>query len=58
MQRKQQLAIARRDDNITNIAPRRNPPLVTRVELEVRDHEGRRTGITYGVLIYPPRYIR
>jgi hypothetical protein len=58
MQRKQQLADARRLDDKTNVAPRQNPPLVTRVELEVRDYEGRRMGISYGILIYPPRYIR
>ena len=53
MQRKQKEAIARRQDDIQNIAPRSFPPMVTRVSVEVNGK-----GESVGVIIHPPRFVR
>jgi hypothetical protein len=57
IQRKQALAIARRQDRMTNLAPRQRPPMVTRVELVTTDHEGRRQSAGTGTIVYPPTHV-
>ena len=52
IQRKQALAIARRQDRMTNLAPRQRPPMVTRVQ--VSEGEGDRAKHSIGILVYPP----
>ena len=52
IQRKQALAIARRQDRMTNLAPRQRPPMVTRVE--VKEGEGANAKHSIGILVHPP----
>lgn len=58
MQRKQAIANARRADSLLNIAPRQQPPLVTRVEVKETSAMGSGSRISEGILLYPPRFAR
>ena len=56
IQRKQALAIARRQDRMTNLAPRQRPPMVTPVQ--VSEGEGDRAKHSIGILVHPPTHVQ